>query len=84
MFVTMVIKVLHNNCNFCTLDLTDMYALALRPEAPCSCIHISQITHAHVTTLTWNVVKLPNYATTSQWNVVQLPFRMQLIVKPIM
>ena len=31
--VTMVMKVLHNSCNMCTLDLTDMYALALGPVA---------------------------------------------------
>ena len=29
--VTMVMKVLQNSCNMCTLDLTDMYALTLRP-----------------------------------------------------
>ena len=27
-------KVLHNSCNMCTLDFTDMYALALGPVAP--------------------------------------------------
>ena len=31
--VTMVMKVLHNSCNMCTLDLSDMYALALGPAA---------------------------------------------------
>ena len=31
--VTMVMKVLHNSCNMCTLDLTDMHAIALGPAA---------------------------------------------------
>ena len=30
----MVMKVLHSSYNMCTLDLTDMYALTLRPAAP--------------------------------------------------
>ena len=50
--VTMAVKVLHNSCNMCTLDLTDMYALALEPLPLRPCIHISQITRAHVTTIT--------------------------------
>ena len=29
----MAMKVLHNSCNMCTLDLTDIYALALGPVA---------------------------------------------------
>ena len=32
--VTVIMKVLHNGCNMCTLDLTDVYALALGPVAP--------------------------------------------------
>ena len=31
--VIMAMKVLHNSCNMCTLDLTDMYALTLWPVA---------------------------------------------------
>ena len=34
--VTMVMKMLHNSCNMCILDLTDMYALA-----PHACTYIS-------------------------------------------
>ena len=48
--VTMVMKVLHNSCNMCTLDLTDMYALALGMQPSFPCIHINQVTRAHVTT----------------------------------
>ena len=29
-----MLKMLHNSCNMCTLDLTDMYPLALGPAAP--------------------------------------------------
>ena len=36
--VTMVMKMLHNSCNMCTLDLTDMYTLAFGPAA-CVPIH---------------------------------------------
>ena len=47
--VTMVMKVLHNSCNMCTLDLTDMYALTFGPAV----VHtFSQITCAHVTIIT--------------------------------
>ena len=44
--------VLHNSCNTDPCDLPDMYALTLRPAAAGSCIHIRQITRAHVTTIT--------------------------------
>ena len=52
--VTMVMKVLHNSCNMCTLDLSGMYALALGTVALMSMhtIHLNQITRAHVTTIT--------------------------------
>ena len=30
--VTITMKVLHNSCNMCTLDMTDMYALFLGPH----------------------------------------------------
>ena len=39
--VAMVIKVLHNSCNICTLDLTDMHALAL------VLVHTYQSNHLH-------------------------------------
>ena len=35
--VTIAIKVLYNSSNLCTIDLTDMYALALWPVAPPNC-----------------------------------------------
>ena len=43
-------KVIHNTCNMEIRDLPDMYAL--RPVA--FGIHIRQIPHAHVTTITCN------------------------------
>jgi len=44
----MHMEVLHISCNMCTHDLPDMYALS--PWA--LGIHIRQIPHAHVTTIT--------------------------------
>jgi len=41
-------KVLHISCNMCTRDLPDTYALSPRALG----IHIRQIPHAHVTTIT--------------------------------
>ena len=52
--VNIAMKVIHNNCNVCILDLTDMYVamhLSLRPVS-LGLIHAYQITHAHVTTTT--------------------------------
>ena len=46
-------KVIHNSCNMAIRDLPDMYALspwASDPQA--SGIHIRQIPHGHVTTIT--------------------------------
>ena len=45
--VTMAMKVLHNRCNMCTLDLTDMYALALRLVVlmPHACISVKSVMH---------------------------------------
>ena len=46
-------EVLHITCNMCTRDLPDMYALSPRACGPrASSIHIRQIPHAHVTTIT--------------------------------
>ena len=49
----LAMKVLYNGCNMCTLYFTDMYALAVRPVV--LALH-SQITRAHVTTITCNLV----------------------------
>ena len=56
--VTMAIEVLHNTCNMCFCDLPDMNALipwACGPQA--SGIHIRQIPHAHITTITCPISK---------------------------
>ena len=46
-------EVLHNICNMGSCDLPDMSALALRHCTPSgSCVHIRQITPAHVTYIT--------------------------------
>ena len=46
-------EVLHNICNMGSRDLPDMSALALGRCAPSgSCVHIRQITPAHVTYIT--------------------------------
>ena len=52
--VTMAIKVLHNTCNMCIRDLPDINALipwACGPQ-PVSGIHMRQIPHTHVATMT--------------------------------
>jgi len=47
-------EVLHISCNMCTHDLPDMYALSPRACDPQALsIHIRQIPHAHVTTITY-------------------------------
>ena len=51
-------EVLHITCNMCTHDLPDMYALS--PWA--LCIHIRQITSAHVTTITCKCAYVHMYA----------------------
>ena len=43
-----MLEVIHNTCNMGARDLPDMYVLS--PQA--SGIHIRQIPHAHVTTIT--------------------------------
>jgi len=48
-------EVLHISCNMCTRDLPDMYALSPRACGPQALgMHIRQIPHAHVTTITCN------------------------------
>jgi len=49
----MHMEVLHISCNMCTRDLPDMYALSPWACGPRALgIHIRQIPHAHVTTIT--------------------------------
>ena len=52
--VTMVMKVLHNSCKICTLDSTDMYALALGPVA-LVLMHTYQLNHSHIATITFSM-----------------------------
>ena len=48
-----MLEVLHNICNMGSRDLPDMSALALGHYTPSgSCVHIRQITPAHVTYIT--------------------------------
>ena len=49
----MAMEVLHNCCNMCTLDLTDVQALSLEAVVLVH-MHTNQITCAHVITITWN------------------------------
>ena len=51
---TIVMKVLHNNFNMRICDLPDVNFLACSPWA--LSIHIRQITHAHVTTITNKII----------------------------
>ena len=47
---------LHISCNIGTSDLHDMYALSPRACGPRALgMHIRQITHAYVTTITYNM-----------------------------
>ena len=47
----------HNSCNMCIRGLPDMYTLSPRACGPrASGVHIRQTTHAHVTTITCNIV----------------------------
>ena len=47
-------KVIHNTCNMAIRDLPDMYTLIPRACGPwASGIHIRQIPHGHVTTITY-------------------------------
>ena len=49
-------EVLHNICNMRSGDLPDMSTLALGHCTPlCSCVHIRQITPAHVTYITCTI-----------------------------
>ena len=49
---------LHITCNMCTRDLPDMYALSPRACGPqASGIHIRQIPRAHVTTITYCILR---------------------------
>ena len=53
----MAMKVLHNTCNIYICDLPDINTFiswACGPQA--LGIHITQISHAHVTTITYNLV----------------------------
>ena len=48
---------LHSSCNIGTHDLPDMYALSPRACGPRALgIHIRQITHAYVTTITYCIL----------------------------
>ena len=48
---------IHNTCNMAIRDLPDMYTLIPRACGPrTSGIHIRQIPHGHVTTITCNVL----------------------------
>jgi len=50
----MHMEVLYISCNMCTCDLPGMYALRPRACGPRALgIHIRQIPHAHVTTITY-------------------------------
>ena len=52
-------EVLHNICNMQGHDLPDMSVLALGHCAPlCSCVHIRQITPAHVTYTMYHFVPI--------------------------
>ena len=50
----MAMKVLYNTCNIYICDLPDMNTWACDPLALGK--HITQISHAHVTTITYNLV----------------------------
>ena len=52
--VTLAMKVLKSKCNICTLDLTDVYPLALGPMA-------IVLMHTHVTTITHILSCLPAF-----------------------
>ena len=50
---------IHNSCNMAMRDLPDMYAQSLRATGPRDeGIHIRQIPHGHVTTITYIPAKL--------------------------
>jgi len=50
----MHMEALHISCNICTHDLPDMYALSPQACDPRALgIHIRQIPHAHVITITY-------------------------------
>ena len=50
-------KVIHDSCNMCIRDLPDMYALSPWAYGPQALgIHIRQILHAHVTTITYSYI----------------------------
>ena len=52
-------EVIHNTCNMGARDLPDMYALSPQACGPrASGIHIRQIPHAHITTITNNILLL--------------------------
>ena len=47
---------IHNTCNMAIRDLPDMYAQSPRAEG----IHIRQILHGHVTTITYSSLQAEN------------------------
>ena len=49
---------IHNSCNMAIRDLPDMYTLIPRASG----IHIRQIPHGHVTTITYEHVYLTNFS----------------------
>ena len=62
---------LHISCNIGTRDLPDMYALSTRDCGPWALgMHIRQITHAHVTTITY--IAEMQLAIVVQWDLVYL------------
>ena len=48
---------IHNSCNMVIHDLPDMYALGPAALDLQAYIHIRQIPHGHVTTITYSLVK---------------------------
>ena len=61
---------LHISCNIGTRDLPDMYALIISPRA--LGIHIRQITHAYVTTITYDMYALRLWAYISGKSLVPM------------
>ena len=56
------VKVIHITCNMCTRDLPDMYARSLRATGlMAEGIHIRQIPHTHVTTITYTQLSMQYY-----------------------
>ena len=65
--VTMGTKVIHNTCNMAICDLPDMYAQSSRATGlMAEGIHIRQIPHGHVTTVTYNFIYILYLYTVNQ------------------